>query len=76
MGNPKPSHTSDARTDSTHRVHIQEPAPPELEVVKPEEELMYWQAPGALLGLFSQMEERNLFLVQHLQVRAYEGLGL
>lgn len=39
-----------------------------MELVDPDEESMYWEAPGALLGLFSQMEERNLFLVQHLQV--------
>ena len=29
---------------------------------------LYWQEPSMLLGLFGEMAERNLFLVQHLQV--------
>ena len=29
---------------------------------------MYWQQPSQLLDLFGEMAERNLFLVQHLQV--------
>ena len=49
-------------------VSAQEPQPPEVVVVDPDAEAMYWRSPAALLSLFSQMEERNLFLVQHLQV--------
>ena len=48
---------------------IQAPPPPKLAVLDVDGEPMYWQDPGQLLDMFSEMAERNLFLVQHLQVR-------
>ena len=47
----------------------QEPPPPEVAVLDPDASPLYWQEPGMLLDLFGEMAERNLFLVQHLQVR-------
>jgi len=48
---------------------VQEPPPPEVAVLDPDAAPLYWQEPGMLLNLFGEMAERNLFLVQHLQVR-------
>jgi len=48
---------------------MQEPLPPEVAVLDPDAAPLYWQEPGMLLNLFGEMAERNLFLVQHLQVR-------
>jgi hypothetical protein len=55
----------------SHPGPVQEPHPPELAVLDVDAEPMYWQAPGQLLDLFGEMAERNLFLVQHLQVRRF-----
>ena len=47
----------------------QEPPLPEVAVLDPDAAPLYWREPGMLLDLFGEMAERNLFLVQHLQVR-------
>ena len=44
-------------------------------MLDPDSEPMYWQHPSQLLDLFGEMAERNLDLVQHLQVRSMPGSG-